>query len=368
MLHRRGFLGSLAGSLFLASRSARAEIPGAESASDVLAKAARDGQVRAATLCVMQRGDVIREHFGAGTSNESMFLLGSITKPICLTAVMTLFDREKFSLDDPVIRYLPAFAGEGRQQVTMRHLMTHTSGLPDQLANNAKLRAEHAGLDEFVAEATRTPLSFPAGSNYQYSSMGTLLATRVGEVLSGMAIDKLVAETVFKPLEMRRSVLGLGNYKLEDMIACQTEQAAPESGAGDPAAKNWDWNSPYWRGLGAPWGGGHSSAEDVAKFLAEFLWKHGRAVKPSTATLMTTNHNPTGLTPRGLGFAVGMGAGSPGCSELTFGHTGSTGTICWADPKQETVCVVLTSLPGRAMTPHPRQLAADRVAMAFGPA
>jgi CubicO group peptidase (beta-lactamase class C family) len=167
---------------------------------------------------------------------------------------------------------------------------------------------------------------------------------------------------------MRRSVLGLGNYKLEDMIACQTEQAAPESGAGDPAAKSWDWNSQYWRGLGAPWGGGHSSAEDVAKFLAEFLWKRGHAVKPSTATLMTANHNPTGLTPRGLGFAVGMGAGSPGCSELTFGHTGSTGTICWADPKQETVCVVLTSLPGRAMTPHPRQLAADRVAMAFGPA
>jgi CubicO group peptidase (beta-lactamase class C family) len=79
---------------------------------------------------------------------------------------------------------------------------------------------------------------------------------------------------------------------------------------------------------------------------------------------MVRNHNPKGFTPRGLGFGVGTGAGSPGCSERTFGHTGSTGTLCWADPASETICVVLTSLPGRAAQRHPRELAAERVAAA----
>jgi CubicO group peptidase (beta-lactamase class C family) len=79
---------------------------------------------------------------------------------------------------------------------------------------------------------------------------------------------------------------------------------------------------------------------------------------------MTRNHNPAGFTPRGLGFAVGEGAGSPGCSARTFGHGGSTGTLCWADPASATICVVLTSLPGLAAKPHPRELAAEAVAAA----
>jgi CubicO group peptidase (beta-lactamase class C family) len=87
-------------------------------------------------------------------------------------------------------------------------------------------------------------------------------------------------------------------------------------------------------------------------------------VKADTARLMIRNHNPKGFKPRGLGFAVGKESGSPGCSEQTFGHTGSTGTLCWADPASETVCVVLTSLPRRGSQRHPRELAAERVAAA----
>jgi CubicO group peptidase (beta-lactamase class C family) len=151
------------------------------------------------------------------------------------------------------------------------------------------------------------------------------------------------------------------------MVLCQMEGAAPESGGGDPAAKEWDWNSPYWRKLGAPWGGTHASAPDLARFLDEFLHARGQAVKPEMARQMIQNHNPAGFTPRGLGFGVGQEAGSPGCSEQTFGHTGSTGTLCWADPETETICVVLTSLPRRAVQPHPRELAAERVAAAVRP-
>ncbi|HEX4794732.1 MAG TPA: serine hydrolase domain-containing protein [Humisphaera sp.] len=333
-----------------------------EDAADILARAVDGGQVTSAVLHVVGRQGAFTRAFGKGISENSMFLMGSISKPICVAALMTLFDQGKFSLDDPLTKYIPKFTGDGRDQVTMRHLMAHSSGLPDQLADNDALRKSHAQLPEFAAHAVRAPLSFAAGSRYQYSSMGILLATQVAEQLGGVSISQLVDRTVFGALAMRHSALGLGHFALEDMVRCQTEHAAPEAGGGDPTAKDWDWNSPYWRQLGAPWGGVHASAPDLARFLGEFMKGAGAVVKPATAKLMITNQNAAGVTPRGLGFNVGARAGSPGCSEKTFGHTGSTGTIFWADPATQTICVVLTSLPGAAVYPHPRDVVSERVA------
>lgn len=321
-------------------------------------------QVEAAVLHVTQRGQSFTRHFGKAASDNAMFLLGSISKPINVTAIMTLFDQGKFQLQDRVKKFLPAFTGEGRDQVTIRHLLTHVSGLPDQLANNNELRKQHAPLTKFAEEAIRTRLDFAPGTKYQYSSMGILLAARIAEILSGSNIHALVEGAVFRPLNMKHSAQGLGQFKREEMVLCQMSGAAPESGSGDPQAKEWNWNSPYWRKLGAPWGGTHASAPDIAKFLGEFLEARGKVVKPETARRMIQNHNPQGLTPRGLGFAVGKSSGSPGCSERTFGHTGSTGTLCWADPASATICVVLTSLPSRAVKRHPREAAAECVAAA----
>ena len=312
----------------------------------------------------LRKKESFTRHFGKAASGDAMFLLGSVSKPINVTALMTLYDQGKFQLNDRVKKFLPAFTGDGRDAVTVRHLLTHTSGLPDQLAKNNELRKDHATLAEFAKEAIRTGLDFAPGTKYQYSSMGILLAARIAEEISGTDILTLVDRTVFQPLGMKHSAQGLGRFKPEEMVSCQMDGAAPESGAGDPQAREWDWNSPYWRKLGAPWGGTHASAPDVATFLGEFLGAGGKVVKPETARLMLKNHNPEGLTPRGLGFAVGKGAGSAGCSERTFGHTGSTGTLCWADPASDTICVVLTSLPARAGQPHPRALAAERVAAA----
>jgi CubicO group peptidase (beta-lactamase class C family) len=106
------------------------------------------------------------------------------------------------------------------------------------------------------------------------------------------------------------------------------------------------------------------SAPDLAKFLSEFLDQKGACLKPETARLMIRNHNPPGMTPRGLGWSVGLSTGGKGCSGDTFGHTGSTGTLVWADPATRTICVVLTSLPGGALQPHPRDVVSDAVAAA----
>lgn len=335
-----------------------------DAAADVLARATAQGQVAAAVLHVVQGQESFTRAFGKARDEHAMFLLGSISKPICMTALMTLFDKGAFRLDDPLKKFIPQFTGEGRDDVTMRHLLSHVSGLPDQLRENDALRKKHAPLSEFVEHAIRTPLHFAPGSKYQYSSMAILLAARVAELLSKTDILTLVDRAVFQPLGMKHSAQGLGRFKLEEFLPVQTEFAAVEAGGGDPSAKDWDWNSPYWRKLGAPWGGTHASAPDIARFLGEFLFKKGAVVKPETARLMTSNHNPPGQTPRGLGLNVGKAAGSAGCSEKTFGHTGSTGTIAWADPASETICVVLTSLPARAVQPHPRDLAAGKVAEA----
>lgn len=330
-------------------------------AVEILTRATGEGQITAAVLHVVQREKSFTRAFGK-VNEDAMFLLGSISKPLTITALMTLFDRGEFKLDDRVKKFIPQFAGDHRDEVTMQHLLTHVSGLPDQLAENQELRSKHAPLSEFVAQAIRTPLQFVPGSKYQYSSMGILLATRVAELISGTDILTLVDRAVFQPLHMRHSALGLGRFKLESVVPCQTEYAAPEAGGGDPKARDWDWNSPWWRKFGAPWGGAHASGPDLAKFLGEFLNESGGCLKPQTARLMVRNHNPPGLTPRGLGWSVGLSAGGKGCSEKTFGHTGSTGTIAWADPATHTVCVVLTSLPARAALPHPRELASNAIA------
>jgi len=335
-----------------------------DEAAGVLDRAVASGNVAAAVLHVVQRDTTFTRSFGKAQSDQAMFLLGSISKPICMTALMTLFDQGAFKLSDPLQKFIPQFTGDQRDRVTVQHLLTHVSGLPDQLPENDVLRKKHASLAEFAERAIRTPVGFAPGSRYQYSSMAILLAARVAEIISGLDILALVDRAVFQPLKMQHSSQGLGGFALSGMISMQTDRAAPESGGGDPSAKDWDWNSPYWRKLGAPWGGTHASAPDIGRFLAEFLNETGAAVKPETARLMVTNHNPAGLTPRGLGFSVGGLAGSAGCSEKTFGHTGSTGTLAWADPRSHTVCVVLTSLPARAVQPHPRDLAGARVAAA----
>lgn len=363
-MKRRTFLGTALAVVNSSPLFAAANRGRFDDAAEVLERAAASKQVNTAVLHVTQKDESFTRHFGKAAADDAMFLLGSISKPINVTAVMTLFDQGKFQLDDRVKKFLPTFTGEGRDQATIRHLLTHTSGLPDQLANNNELRKQHAPLTEFAKQTVRTPLGFAPGAKYQYSSMGILLAARIAELISGTDILTLVDRAVFQPLAMKHSAQGLGRFKLEDMVPCQMEGAAPESGSGNPQAKDWNWNSPYWRKLGAPWGGTHASAPDIARFLGEFMGARGKVVKPETARLMIQNHNPVGFTPRGLGFDVGKGSGSSGCSERTFGHSGSTGTLCWADPTSETICVILTSLPSRAAQSHPRKVASERVAAA----
>ncbi|MCO8121248.1 beta-lactamase family protein [Stieleria sp. TO1_6] len=361
-MKRRIFLGTGFALTLCRRTSAGLDESQLESAGRILANAAEQGEVQSSALYVQQGSDVFSRTYGLARDTDAMFLLASISKTISIAAVMTLFDDGRFGLDDRVQRYLPEFQGDGRETITVGQLMTHVSGLPDQLPDNSRLRASHASLSEFVAAAVKTPLLFQPGTQYSYSSMAILLATEVARRISGRSIADLAQAKIYEPLRMTRSAMGLGAFKITDVVMNQVDRAAPESGAGDPSTKSWDWNSPYWRNLGAPWGAAHGSAEDVARFLHEFLQPTGKILQRETIKLMIENQNPPNIRPRGLGFDLGQIGNTPYLSDKTFGHTGSTGTICWADPSTDSICVILTTLPHRAVSPHPRDLVATRVA------
>ena len=363
-MKRRIFLGSGLALTLFPRVQAGFDLSQLERAGKILADAANSGEVQSSALYVHQGSKVFSRSYGLAHDADAMFLLASISKVISIASVLTLFDEGHFRLEEKVQRYIPEFQGEGRDKITIRQLMTHVSGLPDQLPENSRLRSSHAPLSEFVAAAIKTPLLFEPGTRYGYSSIAILLATEIARRISDHSIADLTQQRIFKPLRMTRSAMGLGRFAHSDVVMNQVERAAPESGAGDPSTKSWDWNSPYWRKLGAPWGAAHGSAKDVARFLREFLHPTGKILKPETIKLMISNQNPPNIRPRGLGYDLGQIGGTPHLGDETFGHTGSTGTICWADPSTDSIVVILTTLPYRAVAQHPRDLVATHVAEA----
>ena len=283
----------------------------------------------AAALEVQRDGAVETDLNGTG-----VFLLASISKPMTASGVMILVDRGQLSLGDPVRKFIPEFHGGDRDLVSVRHLLTHSSGLPDMLPENTELRRRHALLKDFVAATCKTPLLFKPGSEVRYQSMGILLAADIAERVTRRPFRDFLADEVFRPLGMRQTSLGLGGRRIADTEQCQV--------SGD---EDWSWNSPYWRNLGAPWGGVHSTARDVTMFLKAFLDPDGRVLKRETMAAMTTNQTAGLNKPWGLGWSVEAGTFGKACSARTFGHAGSTGTLGWCDPAKRTTFVLLTTRP-----------------------
>jgi CubicO group peptidase (beta-lactamase class C family) len=216
----------------------------------------RSGQVSAATLYVSQGPMVLQRAFGKARTTDAIFLIASITKPMTVSALMILVGRGEVSLSDPVQHFIPEFQGEGRGSVLVKHLLTHTSGLPDMLPENQRLREQHAPLAEFVRGACRTPLLFTPGSEVRYQSMGILLAAEIVSRVIGEPLPSFVHKNVFLPLGMHNTSIGLGGRPISETMLCQVQNPS-----------DWDWNSSYWRNLGSPWGGAHSTVSDVAQFL-----------------------------------------------------------------------------------------------------
>lgn len=333
-----------------------------EQAASVMADWIKDGRVDGASILVTQGGRQFARNFGTAQGAEPVFLLASITKPMTAAAVMSLVDQGQLSLDDTVTKFFPSFTGDDRQTITIRNLLTHTAGLPDMLPNDEMLREQHAPLSEYREGALKAPLKFKPGTRYSYASMGILLSSEIAQKITGKPIADIVEERVFKPLGMRHTGFGLRGRPNSTTVASQAAPAMTEEGK--KTWTDWNWNSSYWRNLGAPWGGALGSAADINRFYREFLDLRGTIMKPANEQLMITNRSPPGVKASGLGFDLPPGAGAPACGPRTFGHNGSTGTYSWADPDTGTICVVLTSLYEAAVRPHPTHLVGALVAQA----
>ena len=305
-----------------------------EEASRLIRAQTDSGDVVAAVLHVRRAGQEMSRAFGAARI-DLPFLIASPTKPMTASSVLWLRDRRELALSDPVSKYLPAFRDGERGDVTIRHLLTHTSGLPDMLPDNTELRAQHAPLSEFVARTCRTPLLFRPGTKVSYQSMGILLAAAIVEKVSGEPMPGFMARTIFHPLRMRQTSLGLGGRAIADTAQCQVPQ--PNAVIGTGTART----------------GGTSAPHGAARMPRRTIWRH--SWKPSLPRWrgVVGSHMPrdardsdwhAAATLR-LRLAARAGRFGRTCSPETFGHFGSTGTMAWHDPLTATTFVLLTTRP-----------------------
>ena len=317
-------------------------------------------------------------HFGkqqlAGDSpplrEDAIFLVASITKPVVAMATLILVERGLIALGDRVREYIPEFGTKGKYGITIRHLLTHTSGLPDQLADNRELRAAHAPLSAFVEGTFTAPVEFPAGRGVRYQSLGFAMLGEIISRVSGKSCREFLKDEIFSPLGMQDSSLGApeswfeGEPPKSDRIAeirTPTNQTYPDS----------NWNSRYWRSFGSPWGGMLTTPADLTKFAQMMLGGGAlgdvRILGRSTVAAATRNQllqmkDVPEVERRcrgwGLGWRLHWAADSANLGDLlgprTYGHWGATGTALWIDPDADAFAVILTTLP---QEPHGRYLA-----------
>jgi beta-lactamase class C len=302
-----------------------------DEAIDVLAAAVDSGTLAGAVLHVTLQDWSFARAFGVAKDPDAVFLLASLTKPMTAAALMRLVECGKLSLDTAVHEIIPEFTGADRASVTLRDLLTHTSGLPDQLPENLTLRRRFAPLEDFVAATCRTPLLFSPGARVSYQSMGTLLAAEMASRSTSVPFHECLRRDFFAPLRMTRTSLGLRGRPIAATMRCEVPN------------EPWGWNSAYWRNLGAPWGGALGSAPDVTRFLRAFASSRAGPLRASTVRAMTAPQTKGSSQTFGLGWWLGRWPRA--CSARTFGHFGATGTLCWFDPTRDLTFVLLTTRP-----------------------
>ena len=226
MFERRKFIAGLLGVAYMDRVDAMSlKQDRLEQAAALIKKSTDSGEVSAASLYVRQREIVFQRAFGRAHDPDSVFLLASITKPMTAIGVMILVDRGQLTLSDPVRKHIPEFTGGERDLVTIRHLLTHTSGLPDQLEENVQLRKRHAPLKDFVAATCRTPLLFKPGIEVKYQSMGLLLAAEIAERVTKRPFRDFLGDEFFRPAGMTKTSLGLGGRRYSTDALANRERA-----------------------------------------------------------------------------------------------------------------------------------------------
>jgi len=299
---------------------------------------------------------------------DTIFDMASLTKPLMTaTAVMQLCEQGKLSFNDPVTKYLPEFAANGKQDITIRQLLTHYSGLPPDLL----LEEPWEGKAEAFRQAFAIQPATPAGVRFVYSDINYIVLGALVEKLSGMPEDEYVREKIIAPLGLQNTGY-LPPVEWRDRIApTQYEHGVMLRGVvHDPTARR--------MGGVAGHAGLFSTADDVAVYAQNLLDR--LAGKPSRFPLsrailekMVTPETPATATAlRGFGWDI-ESPYSSNRGEIfpvgSFGHTGFTGTSLWIDPVSDTYVIVLANAVhpnGGKSVVALRRTIADAAAAALG--
>jgi uncharacterized protein YbbC (DUF1343 family)/CubicO group peptidase (beta-lactamase class C family) len=313
----------------------------------VIEQAVADGNIPGAVLLVGHDGKIVyRKAYGHRSLDprrepmtlDTIFDLASLTKVIATTtSVMQLAEQGKIRFNDPVSKYLPEFAQNGKEDITIRQLLTHYSGLAPDLDLTTTWEGKQTAFQmAFVEPPATTP-----GSGFVYSDINFIMLGALVEKISGETLDEYTEKHIFAPLKM-----------------AHTRYLPPASWRGKIAPTQYDENEHMLRGVvhdptARRMGGvaGHaglfSTGDDLAKFAQALLRGGDGILSPLMVEKMTSPETPPNAPVlRGFGWDID----SPFSSNRgdlfpvgSFGHTGFTGTSIWIDPTTETYVILLTN-------------------------
>jgi uncharacterized protein YbbC (DUF1343 family)/CubicO group peptidase (beta-lactamase class C family) len=332
------------------------------------ATAANNGaQIPGAVVVIGHDGKVVyRKAFGWRSLEpvrepmtvDTVFDVASLTK--CLvtaTAVMQLVEEGRVRLNDPVSQLLPGFAGNGKQEITVRQLLTHFSGLREDL--NLSSPVQWAGKQPAYDLANREkPVSAP-GARFRYSDINFIVLGELVEKLSGMALDQYAAKHIFQPLAMNRTRYLPPTSWIPGIAPTEYDNGRMLRGVvNDPTARR--------MGGVAGHAGVFSTADDLARFAQAMLDRKFVVSAAGIEKLTKPQQPATATVLRGLGWDI-ESPFSTNRGELLpvggFGHTGFTGTSMWIDPATNTYIILLTNaVHPRVRAPSPAVALRARVA------
>ncbi len=307
-------------------------------------------------------------------TDQTIFRLASLTKPIVSVAAMILVDRGQLSLDDPVTNYLPLFKKvrlypnnkKPKTVMTVRHLLSHSSGLFGAMGDDpeiAKIFQENdfSGINDlagFVDVVATMPLSTHPGTKFTYSFNTDVLA-RIIEIVSGQSIDVFLQQEIFDPLGMAHTGFRVTPEMSPHFASIYKYNSQKELQLVRPNSK-----SPYLKGM-MPRGnfGLVSTIDDYSRFALMLLhngkYNDVQILKPETVALISINQIPTenlpisaaGMTFKGLGFGLGVAVSyepNPiGQVVGSYGWIGASHTYFWIDPVNEVAGLMFAQFNGR---------------------
>ncbi|MFZ1007305.1 MAG: serine hydrolase [Candidatus Sulfotelmatobacter sp.] len=317
----------------------------------VIEQAIHDDNIPGAVLIVGHNGQVIyRKAYGSralephreAMTLDTIFDLASLTKVIVTTtAVMQLVERGKVRLNDPVAKYLPEFKQNGKEDITVRQLLTHYSGLEPDMNLKTAWEGKQTAYQMAFAEAPQDP----PGSKFSYSDINFIVLGALIEQVSGEALDEYSTRHIFAPLKMThtRFVPPLGRR------AGWIEKIAPTQYDENEHMLRGVVHDPTARRMGGVAGhaGLFSTADDLAKFAQALLSGGGGILSPLSVEKMTQPEQPPAAPVlRGFGWDIDSPFSSNRGDLLpvgSYGHTGFTGTSMWIDPTTRTYIILLTN-------------------------